>query len=148
MRSPEHNLGACDQGFPCAKTRILQEPFCRHEEHLKPSPEEPGCLTLQFVRFKGLRGSRSIISDVLRTKPEGEQAVGLGPDDHTSRSYNSSFAACVVSCLELTACCCVTQHMFLALNAARHGVYSMLQTNEMIGRLELTGRWSLIWANK
>jgi len=33
-------------------------------------------------------------------KPEGEKAVRLGLDNHTSRSYNISLTACVVSCLE------------------------------------------------
>ena len=38
---------------------------------------------------------------------------------------------------------CDATHV-LALNAARHGVYSMSQTNEMIGHLELTEQWSPI----
>ena len=42
---------------------------------------------------------------------------------------------------------CDTTHV-LALNAARHGVYSMSQTNEMSGHLELTEQWSPIWVNK
>ena len=39
---------------------------------------------VQFVRFEGLGGSRSISLDVLRTKPEGEKAVRLGLDNYTS----------------------------------------------------------------
>ena len=81
-----------------------------------------------------IQGIGRITFDHLRCITRGEQAVRV-----------TTF---FVSCLELMACCCVTQHMFLALNTPRHGVYRMSQTNEMIGCLELTGRWSLIWANK
>jgi len=95
-----------------------------------------GTQMLDNVLFEGLGGSRSSSPDELSTKPEGEKAVCLGLDNHTSRIPNVSYL--LVLCH--MSCCCVTQYMSLARDTAR--VYSMLQTYEM------TDRWSPIWANK
>jgi len=80
-----------------------------------------GTRMLDNVRFEGLGGSRSISSDEL-CRPEGEKAVRLGLDNHTSRSPNVSLTACVVSCVVLL---CNTIHVL----STRHSLCMQYVTN-------------------